>query len=145
MARSREIAAKMRRYSAFSAQLKACAAEAGTGSFAQSLSWPPSNERIKRAWHTPEVLAKLRLLDSHIVEILLIRGLEGSRNGIGPGQRQESAMILSQLGYLQLRSIDVADDDRGKFFIVIHPWIAGDLFKYRATPHLSQTMDHLVE
>jgi hypothetical protein len=48
-------------------------------------------------------------------------------------------------GYLQLRSIDIADDDRGKFFIVIHPWIAVDLFKYRASFHLAQTMDHLVE
>src|SRR5260370_41028036 len=139
MARSREIAAKMRRYSAFCAQLKACAREAGTGSSAPRLSWPPSNERIKRAWHTPEALAKLRLLDSHIREILLIRGLEGCRDGVGPGQRQESAMILSQLGYLQLRSIDVADDDRGNLFIVVHPLVGGDLCKYRASLHLPQT------
>src|SRR5882762_9535941 len=145
MARPRDIAAKTRRYSAFCAQLKACAAEARTGSYAPNHSWPPSNERIKPAWHAPEVLAKLRLLDRHVREILLIRGLEGSRDGVGPGQRQESAMILSQLGYLQLRSIDVADDDRGKFFIVVHPRIAVDLFKYRASLHLAQTMDHLVE
>src|SRR5260370_34248393 len=145
MARSREIAAKTRPYSAFCAQLKACAAEAGTGSFAPSHSWPPSNERIKRAWHPPEVLTKLRLLNRHVREILLIRGLEGSHNGVGPAQRQESARILSQLGYLALRSIDVADDDRSKFFIVVHPWIAVDLFEYRPSLHLAQTMDHLVE
>ena len=83
-----------------------------------------SNERIKRARHTPEIPAKLGLLDSHIVEILLVSGLEASRSSVGPGQRQEPVMILSQLGYLQLRSIDIADDDCGKLFIVIHPWIA---------------------
>ena len=107
------------------------------GSSAPSHPRRPSNERIKCARHTPEIPAKLRLLDSHIVEILLVSGLEAGPNDVGPRQRQESAMILSQLGYLQLRSKDVADDDRGKLFIVIHPWIAGDLFKYRASFHLA--------
>jgi hypothetical protein len=73
----------------------------------------PSNERIKHARHSPEIPAKLRLLDSHIVEILLVSGLEADPNNVGPGQSQEPVMIHSQLGYLQLRSIDVADDDRG--------------------------------